>query len=126
MDIAPEEFSEYRIPQEPILIDESIEIIKDYIKESGLSIVSFLKAFPRKKRIDIVDTLRGAVPVPIDYKELKLIGTTLNMPEDEIYNLWETRLKQVLESAGMNIYSNTGLINSMFDCAKKYLNAHKN
>ncbi len=125
MDIAPEDFSEYRIPQEPVLIDESIEIIKDYIKESGLSIVSFLKAFPRKKRIDIVDMLRGALPVPIDYKELKLIGTTLNMPNDEIYNLWEMRLKQILESAGMNIYSNTGLINSMFDCAKKYLNTHK-
>ena len=31
MDIAPEEFGEYRIPQEPILIDESVEIIKDYI-----------------------------------------------------------------------------------------------
>ena len=126
MDVTPESFREYRIPQEPILIDESIETIRDYIKESGLSIVSFLKAFPRKKRIDIVDILRGALPVPIDYKELKLIGTTLNMPDNEIYNLWETRVKQVLESAGMNIYSNTGLINNMFDCAKKYLNTHKN
>lgn len=126
MDIAPEEFGEYRIPQEPILIDESVEIIKDYIKENNLTIVSFLKAFPRKKRIDMVDILRGALPVPIDYKEMKLIGTTLNMPDEEIYNLWETRLKQVLESAGMNIYSNSGLINSMFDCAKKYLNTHKN
>lgn len=126
MNIAPEEFNEYRIPQEPILIDESIETIKNYIKESGLSVVSFLKAFPRKKRIDIVDILRGALPIPIDYKEIKLIGTTLNMPDDEIYNLWETRVKQVLESAGMNIYSNTGLINNMFDCAKKYLNTHKN
>lgn len=126
MGIAPEEFGEYRIPQEPILIDESVEIIKDYIKENNLTIVSFLKAFPRKKRIDMVDILRGALPVPIDYKEMKLIGTTLNMPDEEIYNLWETRLKQVLESAGMNIYSNSGLINSMFDCAKKYLNTHKN
>lgn len=126
MGIAPEEFNEYRIPQEPILIDESVEIIKDYIKENNLTIVSFLKAFPRKKRIDMVDILRGALPVPIDYKEMKLIGTTLNMPDDEIYNLWETRLKQVLESAGMNIYSNSGLINSMFDCAKKHLNTHKN
>lgn len=126
MGISPEEFSEYRIPQEPILIDESVEIIKDYIKENNLSIVSFLKAFPRKKRIDMVDVLRGALPIPIDYKELKLIGTTLNMPDEEVYNLWEIRVKQVLETSGMNIYSNTGLINSMFDCAKKYLNTHKN
>ena len=121
MEIAPEDFGEYRIPQEPILVDESVEILKDYIKENGLSVVSFLKSFPRKKRIDIVDILRGALPVPIDYKELKLIGTTLNMPDEEIYMMWENRVKQVLESAGMNIYSNSALINSMFDCAKKYL-----
>ncbi len=125
MDIEPEEFGEYRIPQEPILIDESVETIKEYIKENKLSVVSFLKAFPRKKRIDIVDILRGALPVPIDYKELKLIGKTLNMPEEEVYTMWENRVKQVLESAGMNIYSNSGLINSMFDCAKKYLENNK-
>ncbi len=124
MDIEPEEFGEYRIPQEPILIDESVELIKDYIKENKLTVVSFLKSFPRKKRIDIVDILRGALPLPIDYKELKLIGTTLNMEDDEIYNIWETRLKQVLESAGMNIYSNSGLIDSMFNCAKEYVKKH--
>lgn len=121
MDVEPEAFSEYRIPQEPILIDESVETLKSYIKENKLSIVSFLKSFPRKKRIDIVDILRGALPVPIDYKELNLIGKTLNMPQDEIYNIWETRMKQVLESAGMNIYSNSGLVTSMFDCARKFL-----
>ena len=123
MDINPEEFGEYRIPQEPILIDESVEALKDYIKENGMTVVNFLKSFPRKKRIDIVDILRGALPLPIDYKELKLIGKTLNIPDEEVYLMWEKRLKQVLESAGMNIYSNSELINSMFDCAKKHLMA---
>ena len=104
MNVEPEEFSEYRIPQEPILIDESVETLKSYIKENKLSIVSFLKSFPRKKRIDIVDVLRGALPLPIDYKELKMIGKTLNMPEEEIYSMWETRMKQVLESAGMKTF----------------------
>ena len=121
MNVEPEEFSEYRIPQEPILIDESVETLKSYIKENKLSIVSFLKSFPRKKRIDIVDVLRGALPLPIDYKELKMIGKTLNMPEEEIYSMWETRMKQVLESAGMNIYANSGLVKTMFDCARKFL-----
>ena len=125
MDINPEEFQEYRIPQEPILIDESIETIKDYIKDNNLTVVTFLKSFPRKKRIDIVDILRGAMPLPIDYKELKLIGKTLNIPNEEIYNMWEVRVKQVLESSGMNIYSNSELINTMFDCAKKYLSNKK-
>ena len=123
MDINPEEFGEYRIPQEPILIDESVEALKDYIKENGMTVVNFLKSFPRKKRIDIVDILRGALPLPIDYKELKLIGKTLNIPDEEVYMMWEKRVKQVLESAGMNIYSNSELINSMFDCAKKHLMA---
>ena len=123
MDINPEEFGEYRIPQEPILIDESVEALKDYIKENGMTVVNFLKSFPRKKRIDIVDILRGALPLPIDYKELKLIGKTLNIPDEEVYLMWEKRVKQVLESAGMNIYSNSELINSMFDCAKKHLMA---
>lgn len=126
MGIEPEEFSEYRIPQEPILIDESIETIKSYLKDNNLSVINFLKSFPRKKRIDIVDILRGAIPLPIDYKELNLISKTLNMPEDETYMLWENRVKQVLESAGMNIYSNSGLINSMFECAKKHILTNKN
>lgn len=121
MDIEPEEFAEYRIPQEPILVDEAIETLREYIKENKLSIVSFLKSFPRKKRIDVVDILRGALPIPIDYKELKLIGKTLNMPDEEVYNMWEQRIKQVLESAGMNVYANSGLLTSMLDCARNYL-----
>ena len=116
MDIEPEEFAEYRIPQEPIL-----ETLREYIKENKLSIVAFLKSFPRKKRIDVVDILRGALPIPIDYKELKLIGKTLNMPDEEVYNMWEQRIKQVLESAGMNVYANSGLLTSMLDCARNYL-----
>jgi hypothetical protein len=121
MELQPDEFGEYRIPQEPILIDESVETIKDYMKENKLSVVNFLKSFPRKKRLDMVDVLRGALPLPIDFKELSLIGKTLNMPTDEIYKMWETRLKQVLESAGMNIYSNSALVNKMFECAKKHI-----
>ena len=121
MDIEPEEFAEYRIPQEPIPVDEAIETLREYIKENKLSIVAFLKSFPRKKRIDVVDILRGALPIPIDYKELKLIGKTLNMPDEEVYNMWEQRIKQVLESAGMNVYANSGLLTSMLDCARNYL-----
>ena len=121
MELNPEEFEEYRIPQEPILIDESVEIIKDYMSENKLSVVNFLKSFPRKKRLDMVDVLRGALPMPVDYKELALIGKTLNIPADELYKIWETRMKQILESAGMNIYSNSALVNAMFDCAKRQI-----
>ena len=119
MEIDPEEFSEYKIPQEPILIDETVEQINKTLKDNKMSVVSFLKSFPRKKRLEIVDILRGAMPIPIDFKELHLIGKTLNMPVEDVYNIWERRTRQVLESAGMNVYSNSSLVDSMFECAKK-------
>jgi transcriptional regulator with XRE-family HTH domain len=122
MEIEPEEFEEYKIPQEPILIDESIEFLKDNLNSKGLSVVNFLKSFPRKKRLDIVDILRGASPLPIDFKELAMIAQVLDLSKEELYPLWEKRLKQVLESSGMNINSNSALLNTMFDCAKKYIN----
>jgi len=121
MGVEPEEFEEYKIPQEPILIDDSIEFIKDSIKLKGLSIVSFLKSFPRKKRLEVVDMLRGAIPLPIDFKELSMIAQVLDLKKDEVYPLWENRLRQVLETSGMNINANSALINTMFDCAKKFI-----
>ncbi len=122
MEIEPEEFEEYKIPQEPILIDDSIEFFKDVMKEKGMTTVNFLKSFPRKKRLDIVDMLRGTLPVPIDFKELTMIAQVLDLNKDDVYSMWEKRVKQVLENSGMNIYSNAALINAMFDCAKKYVN----
>lgn len=121
MDVEPEEFEEYKIPQEPTLIDESIEFLKDSIKLKGLSIVSFLKSFPRKKRLEIVDLLRGSTPLPIDFKELSMIAQVLDLKKDEIYPLWENRMRQVLESCGMNMNTNAALITTMFDCAKKFI-----
>lgn len=121
MEIEPEVFEEYKIPQEPLLIDDSVEIFKDVMKEKGISVVNFLKAFPRKKRVDIVDMLRGAMPIPIDFKELTMIGQVLDLGKEDIYSIWEKRIKQVLESGGMNIYSNAALLNTMFDCAKKHI-----
>ena len=121
MEIEPEEFEEYKIPQEPILVDDSVEFIKDAMKFKGMSVGNFLKAFPRKKRIEIVDILRGSLPVPLDFKELSMIGQILDLPMDDIYMIWEKRLKQVLESSGMNIYSNSALVNTMLDCAKKHV-----
>lgn len=123
MEILPEDFEEYKIPQEPILIDDSVEFIKDILRDKKMSVVNFLKSFPRKKRIEIVDILRGTLPLPIDYKELAMIGQILDLSTEDTYKLWEHRIKQVLEMNGMNIYSNSALINSMFECAKKFLNA---
>ena len=126
MEVEPEIFDEYKIPQEPIMLDEAVEVLKDNLRKKKLSVVNFLKAFPRKKRLDMVDILRGAMPIPLDYKELSMIGQVLNLSTEDIYTIWENRVKQVLESGGMNIYSNAALVNSMFDCAKKYIDLKEN
>ena len=125
MEVEPEVFEEYRLPQEPIIIDESIEKIKNTLKSKKISVVDFLKNFPRSKRIDIVDILRGALPVPIDYNELDMICKNLGMDKNEIFDIWENRFKQVMETGGMNIYSNTELVKRMLGCAKKYLTENK-
>ena len=91
MDIKPEDFPEYRIPQEPIMIDDSVEFLKKKQNDMGLSTIQFLKAFPRKKRIEIVDIMRGALPLPLDWNELKLIGNVLqisNTIQKLCINLW--------------------------------------
>ena len=122
MDIIPEEFEEYKIPQEPILRDDTLELLNSLMKEKKMSTITFLKAFPRKKRVEIVDMLRGAYPIPIDFKELSTIGKILELDNLDIYNIWEDRLKQVLENNGMDLKSNSELLNSMFECAKKHIN----
>ena len=65
--------------------------------------------------------LRGSLPIPIDYKELTMIAQVLELDKDELYSMWERRMNQVLETNGMNIYSNAALVNAMFDCAKRFI-----
>lgn len=119
MDEAPEIFEEYRLPQEPILIDDSVNRIKNILKSKKIKTVDFLKSFPRNKRLEVVDILRGALPIPIDYKELEFMGEVLKLKKEELFNIWENRFRQVLDSNGMNIYSNSEMINQMIECAKK-------
>lgn len=121
MEIDPEGFEEYKIPQEPHVIDEFVEYLKDEMSQKKMSVINFLKSFPRKKRLEIVDILRGSLPIPIDYKELTMIAQVLELDKDELYSMWERRMKQVLETNGMNIYSNAALVNAMFDCAKRFI-----
>jgi hypothetical protein len=121
MDINPEDFPEYRIPQEPVFIDETIDFFKKKQQDLGLSTVQFLKAFPRKKRIDIVDMMRGAIPVPLDWNELKIIGNVLSVSNDELFPFWAKRLKNVLKMAGMNLRENQELTEKMISCAEKYI-----
>ena len=111
-----------KIKKENITEEQAVkDSLKQIMKEKGMTTVNFLKAFPRKKRLEIVDILRGNIPIPIDYKELSMIAKVLGIEKDDIYEIWEKRMKQVLETSGMNIYSNAALVNAMFDCAKRFI-----
>ena len=122
MDKEPEIFKEYKIPQEPIIIDEATEFIKETLKSKKIPTYHFLKSFPRKKRVEIVDILRGAIPIPTDWKEIQAISRILDIKTEEIYPYWENRVKQVLSNSGMNLQQNSVLVGKMFDCAKNYIN----
>lgn len=121
MEIEPESFEEYRIPQEPILIDDTILKIKNLLKSKKMKVVDFLKSFPRNKRLDIVDILRGALPIPLDYNELSMMGNIIGLSKEELFDIWEGRFKSVLDINGMNIYSNSELVNTLTNCAKKFI-----
>ena len=121
MDIEPEEFSEYKIPQDPILIDETTEFIREKQREKKLSTVQFLKSFPRKQRLEIVDILRGAQPIPLDWEEVNIIAQVLDITKEEMYVFWEKRLRDVLKTAGFNFEANKALAEAMFDCAREFV-----
>ncbi|MBQ4123952.1 helix-turn-helix transcriptional regulator [bacterium] len=121
MDISPEEFVEYKIPQDPILIDEATEFIKEKQKEKNLTTVQFLKSFPRKQRLEMVDILRGARPIPLDWEQVSLIAQILDVKKEEMYEFWEARLKQLLQNSGFNTENNIGLLKAIFTCSRNYI-----
>lgn len=121
MDVEPEEFAEYKIPQDPIMIDETTEFLRTRQKERNLSTVQLLKAFPRKQRLEIVDILRGARPLPLDWEAVKVIAQVFDVSEEEIYEFWEARLKQVLQNSGFNFENNANLAKILFSCAREFV-----
>ena len=120
MDINPEEFIEYQIPQDIETYSENLLMLKDLIKHNNLTTLEFLKMFERKKRLELVDILRGAKPIHIDFEELKKIAIALNMNNEELFSLWKSRMIEYLKEGGFNLEKNQNLLNTMFDCAWKY------
>ena len=121
MDIDPEEFPEYRPSEEPKLIDQGIQFLKEKQNEAGLTNVQFIKRFPRSKRVDIVDLWRGAKPLPLDWTYLENISSILGVSKKDIYPYWQAQMQQYLMCGGIDMISNTGLFNAMFEGVKSYL-----
>ena len=120
MDINPEEFIEYQIPQDIQPYSENLLFLKDLIKHNNLSTLEFLKMFTLKKRLELVDILRGAKAIPIDFEELKQISKILNMTREEFFEMWKTRMRKYLSEGGFNLEKNKELLEGMFKSAKDY------
>ncbi len=120
MDINPEEFTEYQIPQESVVYSENLLFLKDLIKYNKLSTLEFLKMFERKKRLELVDILRGAKPIQIDFEELKKVANILNMTKTQFFEMWKTRMLEYLQDGGFNLEKNKNLLDKMFQSAQNY------
>lgn len=121
MEMPPDDFPEYKVSEEPRLLDPGIEFLKERQKEMGMSNLEFIKKFPRKKRVEIVDLWRGALPLPLDWNHLYSICQILDISAKQIYPYWETRLQQYMIAGGIDVISNSQLVNSMFEGARSYL-----
>lgn len=122
MDVMPEEFEEYVIEEDPIPYNKNLDEIKMNIKKNKMTNVDFLKLFERKKRLKMVDILRGVEPLPINYEELKNIKNILNMNDKNFYNLWSSILTDYLEAGGFDKEKNKILLNKMLAAAKDCFN----
>lgn len=118
MDINPEDFIEYQIPSEPISYSENLLLLKDLIKHNKLTTLQFLKMFERKKRLELVDILRGAKPIQIDYFELKQVAENLKMTKNQLFEMWKKRMIEYLNEGGFNLENNKKILEGMFKGAK--------
>lgn len=121
MDIEPEDYPEYKISEEPKIIDPGIQFLKEKQHEKGFSNLDFIKKFPRNRRVEIVDLWRGALPLPLDWNYLYSIAQILGISPEEIYPYWQLRMRQYFMSGGIDLISNAHLADAMFNGAKSYL-----
>ncbi len=121
MDINPEDFIEYQIPQDSNPFSENLLFLKDLIKHNNMTTLEFLKMFEGKKRLALVDILRGAKPIQIDFEELKKIAGVLKMNKNELFEIWKTRMFEYLKEGGLNLEKNKSLIEKMFQSAQNYI-----
>jgi len=121
MDINPEDFTEYQIPQDSNPFSENLLFLKDLIKNNNMTTLEFLKMFESKKRLELVDILRGAKPIQIDFEELKKIADVLKMDKNELFEMWKVRMFEYLKDGGFNLERNKSLLEKMFQSAQNYI-----
>jgi DNA-binding Xre family transcriptional regulator len=118
MGIRPEDFKEYTPSDEPKIIDVGIQLLQHKQKMLKMSNVDFLRKFPKNKRTEIVDLWRGALPLPLDWKNLMNICYILDVSADEIFPYWQSRMQQHMMAGGIDPMANSDLMDAMFEAAR--------
>jgi hypothetical protein len=121
MDIKPEELAEYKPSEEPKIIDDGIDFLIKRQRALKMTTVQVLKKLPRSKRVEVVDLYRGAKAFPLDWNLLSTISGILKLEHKEIFPFWKNRLQRYLISGGLDMNTNSELISSIIEGAKKYL-----
>lgn len=119
MSVKPEDFMEYTPSDEPKLIDVGIQLLQHKQKMLKMSNVDFLRKFPKNKRVEIVDLWRGALPLPLDWKNLMNMCQILDVSAEEIFPYWQSRMQQHLIAGGIDAIANSELLDAMFEAARK-------
>lgn len=120
--IIPKEFPEYKVAEEPKTIDLGVQFLIEQQKKLGITNLQLIKKFPRAKRLDIVDLLRGAKPLPLDWNILSAITRSLELPVKSIYPYWRAGMVQHFASGGIDIIDNANLIAIMFKGIEEFHN----
>jgi len=121
MGIRPEDFKEYTPSDEPKIIDVGIQLLQHKQKMLKMSNVDFLRKFPKNKRTEIVDLWRGALPLPLDWKNLMNICYILDVSADEIFPYWQSRMQQHMIAGGIDPMANSELMDAMFEAARRQI-----
>jgi hypothetical protein len=121
MSLAPEQFTEYRLPDEPKLMDPGVLFMQQQQRKIGLANLSFLKRFPRDKRMPMVDMWRGVLPLPLDWSALMAIALVLGLNKNDIYPFWEARFRQYLSDGGLDAVANHALTQAIIQGSKQQL-----
>jgi len=121
MGVSPDSFPEYRLSEEPQVMDAGVDFLKSRQQKLGLTNIQLVKRFPRSQRVDVVDMWRGAKPLPIDWHKLLGIASVLEIRKEDIYPYWQARLQQYLIAGGIDPLANIGLLNAIFSGIKDHL-----
>ena len=126
MDVSPTDFEEYTAPIEQEAESKELKRIKQAIKEYYSSTYDFLLKFKRQNRLEIVDILRGAKPLFIDFdKFCNLTIKTGLFDYDTAFGLWWHTFKKHLRQNGFDTEQeyNKIFINEALNAGYKSLQA---